>query len=248
MHEWQKYLNKQTKIESISNDGIVALDKPVSILSHPNIDGQPTSNALFTCPYSLKQEAYYLSSEPVAYLLNRLDSPVSGIILVGLNLDVSQSVRHAFQEKTVKKRYLALLKGHLLHKRGTWYSKLKKVKDRNTVRAEKYGENIAVTEYRLIQEFSWHSCTLSFVELCPVTGRTHQLRLHCAENFVPIIGDKTYGDFKFNKKFVEHTDQKRLFLHSNEVLVRYNFWGQKREFHAQSSYNLKNFCTNVLNS
>lgn len=248
MREWQKHLNKQAKIESTSNDGIVALGKPANILSHPNIDGQSENNALFTCPYSLKQGTYYSSSETIAYLLNRLDSPVSGIILVGLNPDVSQSVRRAFQEKTVKKRYLALLKGHLLHKRGTWYSKLKKVKNQNTVRATKYGENIAVTEYRLIQEFSWHSCILSFVELCPVTGRTHQLRLHCAENFVPIIGDKTYGDFKFNKKFAEQTNQKQLFLHSDEVLVKYNFKGQKREFHAQSSYDLKNFCTNVLNA
>ncbi|MDE6432533.1 MAG: RNA pseudouridine synthase, partial [Opitutales bacterium] len=192
---WQQYLNKQVTVESVTPDGIAALNKPQGVLAHPNIDQRASSNAIFTCPYSMKNEMYYSSDGPVAYLLNRLDSPVSGLILIGLNKDVAQAVKRAFREKTVIKKYLALLKGHLSNRQGVWRSNIAKIKTNNTVRAAKYGNNIAITEYKLLHEFSWHSTALSFVELRPITGRTHQLRLHCAQNLVPIIGDKIYGNF-----------------------------------------------------
>ncbi len=246
--DWTHYLHKHVIVENISDDGIVALNKPEGILSHPNADQQASNNAILTCKYSFKDEAYHSNNLPIAYLLNRIDSPVSGLILIGLNSDIAQIVRSAFREKTLTKKYLALLKGHLINKRGTWRSNISKCKNDGTVRATKNGDKIAITEYTVLQEFSWRSSILSLVELHPITGRTHQLRLHCAQNLTPIVGDKVYGNFAFNKKFTEQTKQKRLFLHSNEIVVPFHINGHNKVFRAHSSYAFKDFCTNILNS
>lgn len=246
--QYRSFLHPSVIVESESSDGIVALNKPQGVLSHPNIDNQASNKAILTCPYSLKNELYHFNNLPIAYLLNRLDSPVSGLISIALNEEAALSAKQAFQEKTIKKKYLALVKGHLPHLRGTWRSYLSKIKEYNVVRASNFGNIAAITEYQVIKEFSWKSITLSLVSLQPITGRTHQLRIHCAQNFVPIVGDKVYGDFKFNKKFAEQTNQKQLFLHSDELFINYLLNNQRRTFFAKSSHDFRKFCINILNS
>ncbi len=243
---WQQYLNRQVTIEQLSNDGIVALNKPTGILSHPNIERQASKNAILTCQYSLKNETYYTSQGPAAYLLNRLDSPVSGIILIGLSTNIAQVIKQSFREKIPNKKYIALLKGHPPSKNGIWKSKITKIKENNIVRAASCGNNIAITQYTVLNSFLWQTFSLSLVELQPITGRTHQLRIHCAQNRTPIIGDKVYGDFIFNKKFARETKQNQLLLHSNEILLQYKLNKQEKVFHAKSSYNFKKTCINLL--
>lgn len=243
---WQNFLNKNVDIIFQSNDGIVALEKPANILSHPNVEQKISRNALFTCPYSLKEEVYFHNDQPIAYLLNRLDSPVSGLILVGLNKEVAISVKSAFKRRSVIKKYFALLKGHLLHNKGTWESKITKTKSKDIVRATCNGQNLAVTQYLVLQTFSWQSITLSLVELQPITGYTHQLRMHCAQNLVPIIGDKIYGDFNLNRKFSKLTKNKQILLHSYFINLEYILQGRLLKFCAHSKYNFNKSCINFL--
>jgi 23S rRNA-/tRNA-specific pseudouridylate synthase len=72
----------------------------------------------------------------------------------------------------------------------------------------------------------------SRLELQPITGRSHQLRVQCAGRNLPIVGDLTYGDFPANKAFAKTTSHKRLFLHSYSTSFDYDWQGKKFQFTA----------------
>jgi 23S rRNA-/tRNA-specific pseudouridylate synthase len=212
----------------------------------PICELQASKSAIFTCKFSLKLGEYLPDGGNPVYLLHRLDSPVSGLILVALNEKISRAVGGAFENRTVQKKYLALLKGHLPNEIGCWRSNISKVRNGTHVRASSFGDLTAITRYRLISEFSWQNLTLSFAEIQPITGRTHQIRLHCSQNGVPLVGDKTYGDFHFNRRFYKLTGDRRLFLHSNEITAQYSLDGMAKNFHVKSRYPFLEYCANKL--
>jgi len=67
---------------------------------------------------------------------------------------------------------------------------------------------------------------MSLLQLEPKTGRTHQLRIQCSQRNLPIVGDRTYGDFEKNRLFAKGTGQEGMFLHAERVKVpfRGNDW------------------------
>jgi 23S rRNA-/tRNA-specific pseudouridylate synthase len=75
---------------------------------------------------------------------------------------------------------------------------------------------------------------VTLVELRPVTGRTHQLRVQCAKRHLPIVGDATYGDFRRNREFAKATGLKRLFLHSVDTRLEYSRGGRTFAFHSEA--------------
>ncbi len=243
--QWRRYLNSGVTIEHISEDGIIAITKAAGILSHPN-NNNNNKNCLLTCNYFMEHEAYSIDDASMIYLLNRLDSPVSGLVVLCSNPDVKNIVKDLFKKKAVTKKYFALVKGYLPNAEGIWTSKISKIKKNNFVRANFYGNNIAITKYKLIQKFLWQSITLSLIELQPITGRTHQLRIHCAQNHIPIIGDKIYGDFSFNKKFHNLTKNNQLLLHSHSIEFTYLYKNTSKKFYATSSYDFKKACISTL--
>jgi 23S rRNA-/tRNA-specific pseudouridylate synthase len=233
---WQTFLNGGVSVLGQSDDGIVALEKPCGIATHPNAELLASKSAIFTCKYSLKLGKFLPGDGMEIFVPHRLDAPVSGVILVALNGKISDALRIAFENRTVTKKYLALLKGHLPNASGRWSSNLTKIKAKNFIRASNGGGTAAITNYRLIGELSWHNYTLSLAELQPLTGRAHQLRLHCAQNGVPIIGDRTYGNFSFNRQFAKLTGATRLLLHSDEITANYSMRGSAKIFHAKSRH------------
>ena len=75
---------------------------------------------------------------------------------------------------------------------------------------------------------------LSLIELKPKTGRTHQLRVQCASRNVPILGDATYGDFRFNRQMAATLGSRRLFLHAFSVSFNYRASDVSRLFEAKA--------------
>ena len=73
---------------------------------------------------------------------------------------------------------------------------------------------------------------LTLIRLEPRTGRSHQLRVQCANRGLPIVGDQTYGDFARNRAFTRLARTKRLFLHSSETSFEYDFDGRRTSFSA----------------
>jgi tRNA pseudouridine65 synthase len=219
-----------------AKDGLVALLKPAGVLSHPN---EPTgsSRALLTCAYDFDAERYDFEKGS-AWLLHRLDSATSGVILLAENEDLAKKVKRAFQTRAVKKTYRALVFGAPRKNEETWTDSLRVEKrgdvKRTTTNRHAIATNApssAVTQMKLLKRSREG---VSLLSLEPHTGKMHQLRVQCARRDLPIVGDATYGDFRANREFAKVTGSKRLFLHAMTLEVNLELDGQPLVFTAQA--------------
>ena len=224
---WNKLVNV---VEQKS--GLFAINKPNGLISHPNKPNSIAKNAIVLANYDLIQEAYILKSSKL-YLLNRLDSPTSGLILLSNNKEIAEEIRTAFKNKYVEKKYNAIIKGDFLSKFGkktTWCDFLQESNLKNEcIRVHNGGSARAETVVIFIEKLNVNGITLSHIELLPKTGKTHQLRVQCASRKMPILGDKTYGNFQINKSL----NVDKLLLHSSFIHVK----TKSVDFMASSQYN-----------
>jgi len=265
-------------VELVAHDanGVAALCKPAGLLSHPNVAGDE-ARSLLHAPYDLKEECYMFSSfsrraadEPLPkegglrplWLLNRLDSATSGLLLVCANRELALKIRQRFRERAVHKVYAALVFGKLGQgqgggaKRGSaapiiWRDRLSIEKRGGQIRTKAAtgadarlatsgrasggavrGGVSAETRVKALRT----GAAVSLLQLEPLTGRSHQLRVQCARRGLPIVGDATYGDFAANRAFskAHHGTRGRLFLHSLETRFDYEWRGKKTHFTAQA--------------
>jgi 23S rRNA-/tRNA-specific pseudouridylate synthase len=219
-----------------NEDGLVALEKPFGALSHPNKSGD-NRRSLLVADYDFEEECYYWTDDADvsrrAWLINRLDSPTSGVILLGLNLGISQAIKKEFATHRVAKIYYALVRGTPKTPTGAWVDNLKKDVRRGN-RLVKQGQVVpAKARYQTVKS-PIGGFPITLIKLLPVTGRTHQLRVQCKTHGLPIVGDRTYGSFSFNKEVAMRTEKKRMMLHSGETVVNYSFKGKVRQFTATS--------------
>ena len=166
------------------------------------------------------------------FLLNRLDSPTSGVLLAALDEDLAEEIRAHFARRKVQKSYLAIVKGSSLKGPGIWRDSLRITRARDKLRVYAGGGERVETEVRLPR--SRHlDARLMLLELRPRTGRTHQLRVQCAHRGYPVVGDATYGDFNLNRRIRRWWGTKRLFLHSNRIAFELRFKGKGVNFRAE---------------
>ncbi|PRD41341.1 RluA family pseudouridine synthase [Phyllobacterium phragmitis] len=153
-------------------------------------------------------------------LVHRLDRDTSGVLVVAKTRGAAQALTKAFRERDTKKTYWALVKG-VPHKRedkiSTWLVR-EATPDGDRMRICEHGEpdaDHAVSYYRIIETAGR---TLTWLEMEPYTGRTHQLRVHAVHIGNPIIGDPKYFDADHNWEFPGGL-QKRLHLHARRIRI-----------------------------
>ncbi|TNB47387.1 RluA family pseudouridine synthase [Martelella lutilitoris] len=180
-------------------------------------------------------------------LVHRLDRDTSGVLVVARSRRAAQSLTEAFRQRTTKKTYWSLVKG-VPRKRedkvSTWLAK-EQTPDGDRMRIVKHGEpdsDHAVSYYRVIDTAAH---TLSWLEMEPYTGRTHQLRVHALHIGHPIIGDPKYFDDDPNWEFPGGI-QKRLHLHARHIDVPHPDGGRLKVTaplppHMVQSWNLLGF-------
>jgi len=213
-------------------NGLVAFAKPAGVLSHPNTGGdQP--RALLTCAYDQARQCYHWAGGRRLWLLNRLDSATSGVILLAAGEALAEAIRAQFARKQVRKAYLALVFGQPAARGEDWRDLLAVQKQGGQVRTRAQGNIPAETRMQLLGHQQGAFST-SLLRLEPRTGRSHQLRVQCAKRHLPIVGDLTYGDFALNRAFVRGGGDKRLFLHSLATAFDYEFRGKKHRFRAEA--------------
>jgi 23S rRNA-/tRNA-specific pseudouridylate synthase len=239
-HGLQRFLHGNAAVVKCDENGLVAVEKPCDVLSHPNTKSD-ASNALLRCPYDFDEQAYICEKFGKIYLLNRLDAPVSGLILLGLNPKVAEAVKIVFETRKVFKQYEALVKGYPRHKNTVWRSHLDKNFAGKSIKMSPGSRFFAETKCSWVESFRLWDVTLSILNLFPVTGRTHQLRVHCSQHALPIVGDETYGDAKFNAVFKKNCESYRLFLHCEKVSLTYVLGGKTFTFHVHSAINFAEF-------
>jgi len=219
-------------------NGLGDFDKPAGVLSHPNARGdEPRS--LLTVRYQLDGECYAWVPAPGQpprrlWLLNRLDSATSGVILVASDETLAREIRAYFRRKQVRKIYQALVFGVPRQPTETWRDTIAAVKKSAQVRAVA-GVGRVPAECRMtVVRPGKGEPRVSLLRLEPLTGRSHQLRVQCAQRHLPIVGDQTYGDFPANRAFAKLHGTKRLFLHSLSTRFEYEFKGQKHTFAVEA--------------
>ena len=164
-------------------------------------------------------------------IVHRLDMATSGLLVVARNRYAHKQLQAQFKERTIQKRYVALLSTDLLNrvglpKEGTISLPLcADVLDRPRQMVDKNKGKTAITHYKIIGKIPLHDSYYSEavkVELRPETGRTHQLRVHCAHSeglACPILGDTLYG---------KRAD--RLYLHAEYLEFTHPTTGKRLRF------------------
>lgn len=162
------------------DEAILAVEKPVGMLIHPSrsTNTDTLANGII---WHYRQNGEQAAFHPVT----RLDRDTFGVVLVAKNAHV-----HALlQEQGVEKIYHALVFGLPEPGEGTIDAPIARRPLPSLLRYVDNAGKPSVTKYRVIDTME----NRSLLELCPMTGRTHQLRVHCAYRGWPILGDPQYG-------------------------------------------------------
>lgn len=226
---WQAYLHPAVKLLQAHPCGLIALEKPAGVLSHPNApDSQP--KALLQAPYSLEDECYTLASGAKVYVLHRLDGPTSGVILLSLASPLAKIIKNLFRERRILKRYHCLVKGRPPPYPKVWIDALQRKAGPAFIRMQPAGGSKAKTLWTLVHQ----GRELSTLMLEPSSGLSHQLRVQCSLRHCPIVGDQTYGDFKFNRKIAPVLGSKNLCLHASSIALEFEYQGKLMGFEASA--------------
>jgi 23S rRNA pseudouridine1911/1915/1917 synthase len=147
-------------------------------------------------------------------LVHRLDRGTSGVFIVPLNSAVRGQLLSLFENRQIEKRYLALVRGHVKEGQGHMTeSLLAPGAGHRSGRVSDKGAE-AQTEWVLKERL----LSFTYLELRPKTGRTHQIRIHCAHRGHPVCGDRLYGQRPYACK--------RMLLHAASLKLKHPVTGQ----------------------
>lgn len=182
---------------------IIVIDKPCGMLVHPT-NYERNGTLLNGLTYYLNQNSnssFFIRP----HLIHRLDRETSGLIVIAKNQKASRILCNYFKRKLFEKKYLALVEGNLEKDFGEIDAPIGRNAEIKKWLVIEDGKN-ALTKFKVIKQFS----DSALLELEPVTGRTNQLRIHCAFIGHPIIGDELHAGRVFQ----------RLCLHASNL----GFW------------------------
>jgi len=201
------------------NDDIIVVDKPPGLTVHPGA-GHPRGtlvNALLAlCP-----ELAEIKGTLRPGIVHRLDKDTSGLLAAAKNEAAQANLARQLKDRRVHKVYLALVQGRLERPEGTIDAPIGRHPRRRQRMAVVEGGRQALTRYR-VREYLRDAYSL--VEAEPLTGRTHQIRVHFASIGHPVVGDRLYGKAS---PLVE-----RQFLHAWRLGFRLPQGGRYHEFES----------------
>jgi len=171
------------------NDELLVVNKPAGMVVHPAAGH--AAGTLVNAVLGYDPDLEGIGGEERPGVVHRLDKETSGLILLAKNERAHRWLQDQFRLRKVDKTYLALVDGKPPTPSGRVEAPIgrdpKNRKRMAIVPASKGRE--AVSEYKTLETFAKHT----LLEFHPHTGRTHQIRLHCAFLKCPIVGDKVYG-------------------------------------------------------
>ncbi len=183
------------------DDALIVIDKPAEMLVHPTL-GQKNGTLLNALSYYLNKDLINSQAETKQNyskfirpgLVHRLDRQTSGLMVIAKTPESLSFLSNHFQRKIVKKKYIAVVEGEISEDSGTIGELIGYFEEQKSWNVKADGKT-AETKFQVLKRFSGKTV----LELEPVTGRTNQLRIHCAYIGHPIIGDERYNGRKFSR-------------------------------------------------
>ncbi len=175
---------------------VVVLNKPAGLVVHPapgHRSGTLVNALLYHCP-----DLGGIGGEIRPGIVHRLDKDTSGTMVVAKNAEALESLAQQFKARTVRKKYLALVYGELKKEAGTidlpiGRHPVHRKRMSTTTRKGRQAETL----WRIHERYQ----LVTLLELILKTGRTHQIRVHCAAMNHPVVGDPVYRHRKLSKNY-----------------------------------------------
>ncbi len=170
------------------DDYLIVLNKPSEMVVYPAA-GHTRGTLMNAVAFHVKKLATV--GRPLRPgIVHRLDKDTSGVMVVALDDNAYYALVEQFRQRTIRRRYKAIVFGNLKEKSGEISLKIgRSGSDRKKMSTRSKRGKEAVTSWRVIERL--HSATL--IEATLGTGRTHQIRVHLASIGHPVLGDRTYG-------------------------------------------------------
>jgi 23S rRNA pseudouridine1911/1915/1917 synthase len=169
------------------DDDVIVVDKPIGVAAHPSPGWTGP-----TVVQALAAMGYRVSTSGAAErqgVVHRLDAGTTGVMAVAKSERAYSALKRAFRERTVDKRYAALVQGHPDPSRGTIEAPIDRHPSADYKFAVVADGRPSVTHYETVEAFAG----ASLLDIRLETGRTHQIRVHMAAIRHPCVGDLTYG-------------------------------------------------------
>ena len=207
------------KIDIVYEDSDIAvINKQAGLVVHP-AHGHYSGTLVNAILYHIK-DLSGINGEIRPGIVHRLDKDTSGLIVIAKNDKVHAALTEMFQEKKIRKTYLAILKGKLNKSEGkivTQIGRDKNDRKKMTVIDDVAKGKNAITNYRVISQNNLFTLVKVNIE----TGRTHQIRVHMRHLGYPILGDSVYG---------RKDNEKRQMLHAYKLEFLHPVTGHQMEF------------------
>ena len=202
-----------------ADEQLIVLDKPAGLLSVPGRGADKQD-----CLSSRVQRRY-----PEALNVHRLDMETSGLIIMARNPAMQRSLSRLFEQRRIEKHYMAVVDGYVRQQQGSvdlalvcdWPKRPRQKVD------AKHGK-AAMTRYHRLQYHAQTNC--SVLHLVPITGRTHQLRVHLMSIGHAILGDRLYAPAHVINK------APRLLLHASYLAFEHPASGAVVEIESQAGF------------
>lgn len=192
------------------NDDLMVINKPAGMVVHPSVGH--ASGTLVHAALAHAPDLEGVGGEQRPGIVHRLDKDTSGLILIAKNDATHRWLQDQFRLRSVKKIYLALVDGLPPTPEGRIEAAIARDpshRKRMAIVSHDRGRE-SVTEYQTLETFPAHA----LLEAHPLTGRTHQIRLHLAFLGTPIVGDLVYGHRKSTLSLDRH------FLHAARLTIQ----------------------------
>jgi len=209
-------------LQVIYEDAALAvLNKPAGLVVHP-AHGHEAGTLWNGLMARYPELATWPTEEGWPGLVHRLDRDTSGVLLVARTPEARDALRAQFKAAQVSKVYLALVIGRPEHERARIDSPIGRDPRERKRLAVLEGGRQAITDYGVLEYLGDYT----LLEVHPLTGRTHQIRVHLAAIGHPVVGDRVYGPGRQKLRL------RRLFLHAAELTFRHPVTGQEMTFNA----------------
>ncbi|MCL4160214.1 UNVERIFIED_CONTAM: hypothetical protein GTU68_010118 [Idotea baltica] len=226
-------LNKVSELEQCiiyEDDHMLILNKPSGTAVH---GGSGLKFGAIEALRALRPDARFLE------LVHRIDRDTSGILLVAKKRSALRHLQAQFREKTVQKYYFALVMGEWKNSCKVVNAPLLKNEVNSIVRVNPNGK-ASETRFKVLEKFQ----DATLVQASPITGRTHQIRVHAQYTGHPIAWDDRYGDRRFDA-YTGKVGLNRLFLHAANIKFTHPGSDEKMDISAPMEKRLERSLTGL---